>query len=96
MEYQIITNLLGTTPNELPRFITKKWVDVHDQLGEANDRYKPNKPIRFETSMLRSHLCDFSDAYIVVEEKIIVINPNDDAYDKKLAFENNAPFVSCI
>ena len=35
MEYQRITNLLGTTPNEMPRFITKKWVEVHDQSGSA-------------------------------------------------------------
>ena len=65
MEYQKITNVLGTTPNELPRFITKKWVEVHNQSDDANDRYKPNKPIRFKTSMLRSDLCDFSDVYIV-------------------------------
>ena len=32
MEYQKITNLLGTTPNEMPRFITKKWVEVYDQF----------------------------------------------------------------
>ena len=51
MEYQKITNLLGTTPNEMPRFITKKWVEVNGQSGDANDRYKPNKPIRFKTSM---------------------------------------------
>ena len=62
MEYQKITNLLGTTPNEMPRFISKKWVEVHDQSGDANDRYKPNKLIRFKTPMLRSDLCDFSDA----------------------------------
>ena len=43
MEYQKITNLFGTTSNEMPRFITKKWVEVHDQSGDANDRYKPNK-----------------------------------------------------
>ena len=30
MEYQKITNLLGTTTNEMPKFITKKWVEVHD------------------------------------------------------------------
>ena len=72
MEYQKITNLLGTTPNEMPRFITKKWVEVHDQLGDANDRYKPNKPIRFKTSMLRSDLCDFSDVHIVPKGDITV------------------------
>ena len=96
MEYQKITNLLGTTPNEMHRFITKKWAEVHDQSGKANDRYKPNKSIRFKTAMLRSDLCDFSDVYIVVKGKITVTNPNNDAYDKKFAFKNDAPFVSCI
>ena len=67
MEYQKITNLLGTTFDKVPRFITKKWVEVHDQSGSADDRYKPNKQIRFKTSMLRSDLCDYSDAYIVVK-----------------------------
>ena len=46
--------------------------------------------------MLRSDLCYFSDAYIVFKGKIIVTNPNNDAYDKKLAFKNSAPFTSCI
>ena len=64
MEYQKITKLLGTTPNEMPRFITKKWLEIHDLLGDAYNRYKPNEPIRFKTSMLRLDLCYFSDAYI--------------------------------
>ena len=46
--------------------------------------------------MLRSDLCDCSDAYIVMKEKITVTRPNSVLYDKKLAFKNNAPFVSCI
>ena len=96
MEYQKITNLLGTTPNEMPRFITKKWVEVHDQSSSADDRYKQNKQTRFKTSMLRSDLCDFSDAYIVVKGTITVTNPDNNVYDKKLAFKNNAPFLSCI
>ena len=101
MEHQKITNLLGTTPDEMPRFITKKWVEVHDQSGDANDRYKPSKKMRFKTSIQRSDLCDFSDAYIVVKlyiivETITITNPDNDAYEKELAFKNNAPFVSCI
>ena len=96
MEYQKITNLLGTTLDEVPRFITKKWVEVHDQSGSADDRYKPNKQIRFKTSMLRSDLCDYSDAYIVVKGTVTVTRPNSVLYDKKLAFKNNAPFTSCI
>ena len=120
MEYQKIANLLGTTLDEVPRFITKKWVEVHDQSGSADDRYKPNKQIRFKTSMLRSDLCDFSDAYIVVKGNITVTKKtftaddieapnntaanatatntaNDNAFgEKKLVFENNAPFINCI
>ena len=41
-------------PNQVPRFITKKWIEVHDQSGNVEDRYKPSKQIRFKTSMLRS------------------------------------------
>ena len=52
MEYHKITNL-GTTRDNVPRFITKKWNEVHDQSGSAEDRYKPSKQIRFKKSMLR-------------------------------------------
>ena len=96
MEYQKTTNFSGTTIDEIPRFITKKWVKVHDQSGSADDRYKTNKQIRFKTSMLRSDLCDYSDAYIVVKGTITVTDPNNVNYDKKLAIKNNAPFTSCI
>ena len=76
MEYQKITNLLDTTSDDVPRFITKKWLDVYDQSGSAEDRYKPSKQIRFKTSMLRSDLCDFSDAYIVVKGDITLTKTN--------------------
>ena len=72
MEYQKFTNLLDTTFNNVPRFVTKKWIDVHDQSGSAEDRYKPSKQIRFKTSTLRSDLCDFSDVYIVVKGTIVI------------------------
>ena len=47
-------------------------MEVHDQSGSAEDRYKTSKQIRFKTSMLRSDLCDFSDVYIVVNRTIIL------------------------
>ena len=96
MKYQKFTTLLDTTFDNVPRSITKKLIEIHDQSGSAEDRYKPSKQIRFKTSMLRSDLCDYSDAYIVVKGDITVTDPNNNAYDKKLAFENNAPFISCI
>ena len=45
--------------------------------------------------MLQSDLCDYSDAYIVVVGTITVSRANEDAYDKKLTFKNNAPFICC-
>ena len=74
MEYQKITNLLDTAFDNIPRFITKKWIDVHDQSGSAEDRYKTSKQIRFKKSMWRSDLCDYSDSYIVVKGDITLPN----------------------
>ena len=97
MEYQKITNLLGKTPNEMPRFITKKWVNVHDQSCEPNDRYKPNKPIKFKISILRLDLCAFSDTCIVVKGEISVAGgSNRSRKNWPLAFKNNALFIGCI
>ena len=76
MEFQKITNFLDTTSDykDLPRFATKKWIDVYDQ-SEKN--YNPNKEIRIKRSMLRSDLCEYSDVYIVVKGTITVTNPNN-------------------
>ena len=76
MEYQKITNLLVTKPDEAPRCITKKRIEVHDQSGSAENRYKPGKQMKFKTTMLQWGLCDFSDAYIVVKGDI---TPTKDA-----------------
>ena len=87
MEYRKITNLLGMTLNEIPRFITKKWVEADNQPGSADDRYKPRKQISFKTSMLRSDLCDFSDAYIVVKGDITLTKAaNRDFVDVRTGF----------
>ena len=71
MEFQKITNFLDITSDnkDLPKFVTKKWIEVYDQ-SEGN--YNPNKEIRIKTSILRSDLCDFNDAYIVVKGNITV------------------------
>ena len=64
MEFRKITNFLDITSDDegLPKFVTKKWIEVYDQL-EKN--YNPNKEIRIKTSMLRSDLCDYSYAYML-------------------------------
>ena len=70
MEFQKIVNLLDITSDDkdLPRYVTK-WTEVYDQ-SEKNCNV--NKEIRIKTPMLRSDLCDFSDAYIVVKGDITV------------------------
>ena len=85
MEYQKITNLLGKIPDKVPRFITKKWIQVHYQSGET---YNTKKQIRFKTSVLRSDLCGYSDAYIAVKG-IVTVSANagvNNIRDKKQAF----------
>ena len=46
--------------------------------------------------MLRSDLCNYSNAYIVVKETITVTNPDNGKRNKAVAFKNNAPFIKCI
>ena len=97
MEYQKITNLLGNTSDKAPRFITKKLINAHDQSGTVENRYNPNKQIRFKTPMLRSDLCDYSNLYFVVEGDINVEGAsNRDKHNRNLVLKNNAPFISCI
>ena len=95
MEFQKIVNFLDTTSDDkdLPRFVTKKWIEVYDQ-SEGN--YNVNKKIRIKTSMLRSDLCNFSDAYIVVKGTTTDTNPDNAKKNKAAAFKSNAPFINCI
>ena len=76
MEFQKIVNFLDTTSDDkdLPRFVTKKWIEVYDQSG---GNYNVNKEIKIKTSTLRSDLCYFSDAYILVKGTITVARPTD-------------------
>ena len=96
MEFQKIVNFLDTTSDDkdLPGFVTKKWIEVYDQ---SEGSYNVNKEIRIKTSMLRSDLCDFNDAYIVVKGDITLEVDNDaNKTNKNLAFKNNAPFINSI
>ena len=103
MEYDKINNLLLSEDNKsekLSKFITRKYVEVNS----ISNTYNENKSIRFKTPMLRSNLCDYSDAYILVKGTITVTAPGAkngannirDKRDKPLILKSNAPFVSCI
>ena len=71
MEYQKLANLLNDKSNQPSKFRTRNWVEIND---EARVTYSPNKQIKFKTAMLRSSLCDYSDAYILVKGNITVNN----------------------
>ena len=85
---------------KLSKFVTREYFRVN---GLSNT-YNENKSIRFKTPMLRSNLCDYSDAYVLVKGTITFTalganNGANNIRDKKnrpLILKNNAPFVSCI
>ena len=92
MEHYEIYKLLNDS--SVSKFVTKKWVEINDL---SSGQYSASKNIRFKTSMLRSYLCDYNDAYIVVKGRISVKGTNDaNKRNKKLIVKNNAPFRSCI
>ena len=97
MEYDKINNLLGSERENLSKFVTRDYVRVNS----LSNTYDENKPIRFKTPMLRSDLCDYADAYILVNGIITVTanagaNNIRDKKNRKLILKNNDPFVSCI
>ena len=100
MEYQKITNLIDDASNQPFKFRKKNWVEINN---ESRGTYIVNSQIKFKTAMLKSSLCDYSDAYILVKGKITVTgrgaeaNSRDtDERDKGVAFRICAPFTNCI
>ena len=98
MEYQKIANLLNDESNKPSKFKTRNQVEIND---EARGTYSPNKQIKFKTSMLRSSLCDYGDAYILAKGNITLNNTAADGAaanntNKEVIFKNCAPFTNCI
>ena len=92
MEHYEISKLLNNS--NVSKFVTRKWIKINDL---SSGQYSGNKNIRFKTSILRSDLCDYGDAHIVVNGKITIERDNDDkTRNKKLILKDNAPFRSCI
>ena len=76
MKYQKTANLLDSASNQPSKFRTRNWVKIND---EFRGTYTSND-IRFKTTMLRSNLCDYADAYILVKGTITIAGAgNDDA-----------------
>ena len=99
MEYQKIANLLGSAPNQPSKFRTRNWVEIND---ESRGTYTSND-IKFKTTLLRSNLCDYADAYILLKRTIKITGAGNDDVAKRLdernkgvIFKNCAPFTKCI
>ena len=103
MEYDKINNLFLSEDNEsekLSKFVTREYV----RINSLSNTYNENKSIRFKTPMLRSNLCHYSDAYILVKGTITVTAPGAnngannirDKRNRPVILKNNAPFASCI
>ena len=90
--------MLDNASNQHSKFRTKNWVEIND---ESRGTLIVNSQIKLKTAMLKSSLCDYSDAYILVKETITVNNTaaaDADANNpnKKVIFKNWAPFTNCI
>ena len=60
--------MLDNAPNQPSKFRTKYWVETNDQ---SRGTYNTNAQVRSKTTMLKTSLCDYSDAYILVKEQLI-------------------------
>ena len=89
--------MLDNASNQPSKFRTKNWIEINDQSRET---YNTNSDIRFKTTMLKFSLCDYSDAYILVKERITgegdnAANRQTDKRNIGVTFKNCSPFTNC-
>ena len=98
MEYQKIINFLYNISNQPSKFRAKNWSEINDQ---SRGTYNTNSDIIFKTTMLKSSLCDYSDACILVKIRITIPGTGDDAAtrhgdegNKGVILKNCASFIN--
>ena len=62
-------NWLDDTTNQPTKFRIRNWIQAND---ESRGTYDYNSDIKFKTTLIRSSLCDYSDAYIHFKVTIAV------------------------
>ena len=94
MEVQKIANFLGNADNESSKFATRKWYFINDQnntyYGEGNE---DSTTVKFETKVIKSNLCHYSDAYILAKGNITATGGDANT---SVAFKIRAPLTKCI
>ena len=96
METQKIANLLSNADNEPLKFATRKWYVINDQNNtDYGDGDENSTTIKFgcTTKVIKSNLCGYSDAFILVTGDIITTGGDADT---KVVFKNCAPFTKCV
>ena len=99
MEYKKIANLLDNASNQPSRYRIRHWVGIND---DSRGKYT-NVDVKFKTTMLKSDLCDYADAYIFVKGTITITGAGDDdaarqldERKKSVIYKNCASFTKCI
>ena len=87
MENQKILNLLNEASDS--KFLTRKW-----NIGNDNSKtnYDAANEITYNTEVLKSNICDYNDAYILVKGDITITGHPV----TQVAFKYCAPFTKCI
>ena len=94
METQKIANLLGNADTESLKSATRKWYVINDQNNtDSGDGDENSTTIKFETKVIKSNLCDYSDAYILVTGDITTAGGDANT---KVALKNSAPSTKCV
>ena len=109
MEYQKIINLFYNTPNQPSKFRTKHWVEIK---GVSRVDYNINSQIKFKATILKSSLCDYGDAYILVKGTATITkhvglpagrtavqiktSREKDKRNREVIFKNCVPSTDCI
>ena len=97
MENQKIINSLDKDDIDSKHFATKKWYIINDEnnTNYGVDKYTgANNPdiIKYDTRVLKPNLCDYAEAYILVDGSIRAANAVNAT---RLALKNCAPFIKC-
>ena len=92
--------MLNNASNQLPKFRIKNWVKKND---ESRGTYDAGSDIKFKNTILKSNLCEYTDAYILVKGTITITDAGDndavkrlDERNKSVIFKNCAPFTKWI
>ena len=97
MENQKIISLLDKIDTDSKHFATKKWYIIND---ENDTNYGVNKDtgadnpdtIKYDTRVLKPNLCDYAEAYILIDGLIRAAAANANT---RLALKSCAPFTKC-